>query len=451
MAILKGNRSESFSEEKVLQYLQRNLPDSFTIYHNLEITLPGSTFEQDAIIVGPFKVFVVEIKGTHDAIEIDLHNWHSDGEILYPSPIKKLWEHTRKLKSAFKDTAQHTSLHRLWFQPCVLLPNVLEKPKAIPNKDGREIENHLEQIVCLKDSKAFFTACKSADALLTDEGLNQVHSFLGKYIQTRKPSYRDWLVSEELTSNNSRFREYAAHHRKSTNARAKLRVYPIDQPDGAKGKMMVRLLRNQLELSLTMSGHANIVTIREAFVQEDGSQFVVVSDNVKGATLVECIRENKLATDEKLRVVKDVLSALDHAHSCGVIHRNLSPKAITIDESGRARVGNFEFGGSIGERPTTVKDLLGYLPESNYTAPEFLKGIALNEQSDLYSAGVIFYELLEGSLQFDGSEGEKLRGLKQPQLIEDSLWLWLKQLCASNCSERYRSASQALTDLSRLF
>lgn len=449
MAVLKGFEPTSFGEQKTLQYLKRNLPDSFTIYHNIEITLPGNSFEVDALIVSPMRLYVVEVKGTHGEIEIDLHNWYSDGVPIFASPLKKLREHTRKLKGYFRDSLSADSkLRELWFQSCVILPNTTSRPGAKGADNSAEVKSHLKQIVCLSDAKAFFTRCRPDDIPHTEAELETIHQFLGKYIDEAKRSYRDWVVSEQLPTVSAQFTEFLVHRRDSRLTRAKLRAYKLERIEDTRGKMMLRLLRNQLELSTLMSGHRNLINIREAFIDDDGDEYAVVSDNVNGRTLAELLEHNELEIAQKTRIITDVLSGLAHAHESQVIHRNLTPKAIILDESLRARVGNFEFGGFLEQRPSTVQDLLVYLPESKYTAPEFYKDGTLNELSDIFRAGVIFYELLTGKAPFDGSEpiSERDWTLPATDKLSADMYAWLSKLCALEPGERNQSASTALDE-----
>lgn len=146
--------------------------------------------------------------------------------------------------------------------------------------------------------------------------------------------------------------------------------------------------------------HPNIVQAVDFF--EEKGQYFLVMEYVEGKELGELIKsEGKLSEQEALSLFKDILAGLSFAHKKGVIHRDMKPSNILIDETGRARIT--DFGIAIlagGKRLTSTGVPVG---TAEYMSPEQIKHPqAINKQSDIYSAGLVLYEMLTGYLPFEG-------------------------------------------------
>jgi predicted Ser/Thr protein kinase len=147
--------------------------------------------------------------------------------------------------------------------------------------------------------------------------------------------------------------------------------------------------------------HPNIVPAID-YLEEDG-QFFFIMAYVKGQDLSKLIKtKDKLSEKEALSIFKDVLEGLKFAHDKGIIHRDIKPSNILIDdESGIARITDFGIAILAGERQLTATGNVFGSPW--YMSPEqIIHPRDIDRRSDIYSAGIVLYEMLTGDVPFDG-------------------------------------------------
>jgi tetratricopeptide (TPR) repeat protein/predicted Ser/Thr protein kinase/TolB-like protein len=199
--------------------------------------------------------------------------------------------------------------------------------------------------------------------------------------------------------------------------------------------------------------HKNVIRIFD-LGSADGVKYITM-EFIEGRDVSSLMEERKLAPDETVRIMRQVCHALDAAHTEGVIHRDLKPQNIMIDERGKVCVMDFGLARSM-EMPglTQTGAMLG---TPAYMSPEQAKGQPIDARSDLFAFGIIFYEALTGKLPFhaDSVLGSLLKRTQEPaspvtsanpnvpQPISD-----LVQKClAIDSAMRYQSAAQILADL----
>ncbi|MEO6597658.1 MAG: protein kinase, partial [Planctomycetota bacterium] len=159
--------------------------------------------------------------------------------------------------------------------------------------------------------------------------------------------------------------------------------------------------------ALAMMDHPNIAKVLDAGATETGRPFFVM-DLVKGAPIVEYCDKNKLSIDERLELFAQVCSAVQHAHSKGIIHRDIKPSNVLVgtqDGQPRAKVIDFGIAKATSSKLTDKtlftehQQVIGTL---QYMSPEQAEGsLDIDTRTDVYSLGVLLYELLTGSTPFD--------------------------------------------------
>jgi predicted Ser/Thr protein kinase len=165
---------------------------------------------------------------------------------------------------------------------------------------------------------------------------------------------------------------------------------------GLDAQEMVRRFQNEARAAGVLN-HPNIVTIYDAG-EEDGI-FYIAMEFIEGTTLQEMLTEQRvLATDEVVQLTRQICRGLDYAHSNGIVHRDIKPANIMITANGTVKIMDFGIAKS-GGQVTNTGQVLG---TPNYMSPEQVKGRPLDGRSDLFSMGVILYEMMTGEKPFVG-------------------------------------------------
>jgi serine/threonine-protein kinase len=161
----------------------------------------------------------------------------------------------------------------------------------------------------------------------------------------------------------------------------------------------------QEALTTSALNHPNIVTIHE--IGKWRNRDFIVTEFVEGATLRDCLRNKKSSLGEVLEIALQVASALAAAHGAGIVHRDIKPENIMIREDGLVKVLDF---GIAKYRPTEngqkalieteAGEIIG---TAAYMSPEQARGLEIDAQTDIWSLGVILYEMLAGKLPFQGA------------------------------------------------
>jgi serine/threonine-protein kinase len=128
----------------------------------------------------------------------------------------------------------------------------------------------------------------------------------------------------------------------------------------------------------------------------------IVMEYVDGQNLRELAAEQQLTIAETCRVVDSVLTALEYSHRAGLVHRDIKPANIMITKSGQVKVMDFGIARAVSETSSTVQQTTAILGTAAYFSPEQAKGETVDTRTDLYSTGVLLYELLTGMVPFRG-------------------------------------------------
>ncbi len=151
--------------------------------------------------------------------------------------------------------------------------------------------------------------------------------------------------------------------------------------------------------SATSLAHSNIVNIFD--VGEEENIYYIVMEYVDGLTLKQYIQNNyPIPTEKVLDIMKQLTSALSHAHYNHIIHRDIKPQNILIDHDGNVKIT--DFGIAMALSSTAITQTNAVLGSVHYLSPEQARGGIATKKSDIYSLGIVMFELLTGRLPFSG-------------------------------------------------
>ncbi|TFC91072.1 Stk1 family PASTA domain-containing Ser/Thr kinase [Cryobacterium sp. TMT3-29-2] len=154
--------------------------------------------------------------------------------------------------------------------------------------------------------------------------------------------------------------------------------------------------------------HPTIVRVFDAgeeSVSEGGHESqipFIVMEYVDGRLLKDIISEGPVQADEAVRIIDGVLTALEYSHRAGVVHRDIKPGNIMITKTGQVKVMDFGIARAISDSSTTVAQTTAILGTASYFSPEQAKGESVDARTDLYSTGVVLFEMLAGRPPFRG-------------------------------------------------
>ena len=220
-----------------------------------------------------------------------------------------------------------------------------------------------------------------------------------------------------------------------------------------------RLRRFQSEARAASAlNHPNILTIHE--VSEDDGVYFIATEFIEGQTIRELIKNEELSLENVLEIVEQVASALSVAHAAGIVHRDIKPENIMRRPDGLVKI--LDFGIAKLLEPDSLKETTGtqtfteaglVMGTVNYMSPEQARGLAVDERTDIWSLGVVLYEMVTGRLPFKGATRMDtmvaILDRDPPPLADASVQL---QLIIDKClkkemADRYRTVGELVLEL----
>ena len=199
--------------------------------------------------------------------------------------------------------------------------------------------------------------------------------------------------------------------------------------------------------------HPNIVSVYD--VSRGGDTEYIVMELIDGITLKQYMeKRGQLNWRESLHFITQIMRGLSHAHSRGIVHRDIKPQNIMVLRDGSVKVADFGIACLENSAQTLTQEALGSV---HYISPEQARGDRIDARSDIYSAGVVLYEMLTGRLPFEGDSAvsvaiQHLSSIPlAPREINPDIPEQLELICmkamASDIDRRYASADDMIADL----
>lgn len=215
----------------------------------------------------------------------------------------------------------------------------------------------------------------------------------------------------------------------------------------------IQRFRREAQSAASLS-HPNVVSIYDVGQEED--IHYIVMEYVEGTTLNEIIKERApLQVEEAIHYATQICDALDHAHHNQIIHRDIKPHNILIGKNGRVKVTDFGIARAV--TASTITQTGSVVGSVHYFSPEHAKGISTGAKSDIYSLGIVLYQMLTGKLPFLGESPISValkhlqEDVEEPRkvnpLIPQSVENIILKAMRKNQDERYTSAEEMVVDL----
>jgi len=240
--------------------------------------------------------------------------------------------------------------------------------------------------------------------------------------------------------------------------RVALKTVQVQQQfeDESEATEFYQRLQREAEVCGAMQ-HPNIVTLYEPGYENNVISFLA-TEWVEGESLRDRLKKSKpLPLDDALRIGEDILRGLTYAHAKGVIHRDIKPANILLTTDGQAKIADFGIARPVDSTLTAVGSMLG---TPNYMSPEQVKCADVTARSDLFSVGVVIYEMLTGVKPFSAPDVSSiLRNVVErvPPLaseankeVPEDIGRFVAKLLPKEPEDRFGTAQQALRELQTL-
>ncbi|MGH9931326.1 MAG: protein kinase domain-containing protein, partial [Pyrinomonadaceae bacterium] len=344
----------------------------------------------------------------------------------------------------------------------------------------KEIFNSALQYEPVQRSRFLFEACKGDDSLREEvESLIASHEKEGGFIDA--PAYE--VAAELLVDQKSELKPgqaigsyevisfiscggmgevYLAQDRR-LRRKVALKILPASFTQDSD-----RLQRFEQEArSASALNHPNIITIYE--ILKANSTQVIATEFVEGETLRQRLSHTQLSLTQSLLIAIQIADALVAAHAAGIIHRDIKPENIMLRPDGYVKVLDFGLAKLTDRKETKPDDSTRAMIQTSagivmgtvsYMSPEQARGLPVDERTDIWSLGVVLYEMLAGRAPFEGTttsdvivsvlerEPRSITGLA-PETPEGVEWIVTKALTKER-DDRYQTAREMLSDIRRL-
>ena len=396
-------------EQRLIDFLEVKLPDDYAVICNGEYAQQNRNgvvqyFEYDCIVVAPHAVFHLENKDWGGKLEGNDDFWYvNDSE--RKNPLKTAQLKGRILKS--KLILQNTNWRRCFVIDAITLSNPSQSkywfdPQALCYKQTFLLDHELVDFITDPDRVGKQENC-IADIQ------QEIVEYLSGASSQRSSAQRSHILDyeiDEVMQQTENFTEYLCHHSMLDDGKKKLiREYPLDKAE--LSPMQLLEWQNKIKNAFFAQnefGHSPYIIQSDFRFNTEQTFMYEITDFMRHNTLRSVMKRNKdMTVVDKFKIILDVANALKTIAEKGVFHRDICPENIYLMGDGNAAIANFgkAYFAMHHDKHYTVKSMLAS-ENSPYLPPEFSDDDVC-DSSDVFSLGVIIYELFLGKTPYEGT------------------------------------------------
>ncbi len=450
----------TIGEEEAAHFLRDSLPETwFVICNKTFVTRKGASWEIDEVVVGSHHVFIVEVKSIHGTIRGTEESWVLPNGESFRSPLSKVDQLARMVAGYLREAMPRTQeLRRHFVTGLVVLTSDAEVRIMDPRRNSQVV--HLPrapQALLEMDEKAQVHFAPYRDAVL--ERLRALAD--APKLPRQINAYR---VLERLEDGPNYFSVLAEHEMGGGQALRRLKLYRLsDWRTGDERRRQRELVTRDFAALAKLSDLRCVAQAEPPFYWQD-EQFLVVPYLIPPGKSLRALQMegSRFSPTQAVRIASAMLGRLAQIHDAGVLHRNLSPGAVYIDDMEASEptvtFADFDFARIAGADSISA-DADPFLADTSpYVAPECRRSLLFaTEASDVFAAGVILFELLSGQQAADylGRDGvlmlpdTPLQESSLPEEFQENVALAICDMTSGDPAKRCQAASNALEWLER--
>ncbi len=463
-------------ERRVIDFLLKQLPPKgglqgwdgfgrqgaeYLLIPNFEIPADrGNFLEIDALLIAPHAIYVIEVKDWGRQIEGNDNEWYLNGRRERKNP-NKITKHKARCLNSFL-TGKSPDLRHVWCQHTV----VIARPDTVLDLEGNCVWTTFRLDRALLDYVQSPTQL-STNWRIAENQIVPLQQEIVTYLigsgRTRQSKNRikHYEIVDKLSEDGQRV-EYLARstqgHVKGSLKRLKIFTLPLYEVDPEKRHTIKQKLYRSFDALQLIGHHPNILSVQ---IDEDyqADKVIEIADWSEQGTLRSVITKGTLTLDQKIQIIKEIAEGLHTAHAKEIYHRDLRPEHILMTTDNVPQIMNFDLAYIEAPELVTVWQTVDETRNQRYLPLELT--LAHGEydvypSSDLYSLGVIFYELLCGDVPYETprqleAAGGRLLNEMLPSARMPGLPLWIDdvitKLYAAEVHDRYATVEEFLQDL----
>ena len=425
-------------EKRLIDFLKERLPDDYYIVPNGEYAIKSpqgmvNYWEYDCIVVAPHAIYHIENKDWGGNLIGDDFAWFING-VERTNPYKGATLKSKLL--AGKLGSKNPDWRRARVFTVITLSNPAQSKFGLDPHCECYDQVFLLNNILIDFLQDYEKANKAPDQIAAYQ--KSIVEYLSGESSVRQMSKKTEILNYkilETLQKTETFTEYLCQPKFFVDKRYKVREYALDFPDKTSAEL--ETMRNRAanaSYAQSKMSHCPYIITSQCQFNDEQTAFYEISEYMDECTLRARLRQKTFTQLEKIGIILNIAAALSEAHSKQVFHRDVCPENIYILANGTAVLANFGHSWFVehNDMHFTVGSSLSSEENSPYSPPEF-SDEDVSAASDLYSLGVIIYELMTGKLPFESTlkfrlSGGVLTDDKLPSRVESDLPEWLDEI-----------------------